>query len=98
MGKKTTRKNSSNHGKQARSDWPSLVATSNNFFPSFNSFKNNYTPKKNYSKSKLSTPVLFTFFCYTPKNKPSLIYVIIFNPFKTLEFINSNNFLKTKFY
>merc|ERR1712029_362015 len=43
-------------------------------------------------------PCLVHFFCYTPKNKPSLIYVIIFNPFKTLEFINSNNFLKTKFY
>merc|ERR1712029_416368 len=97
--RKKTRKNSPNHGKRARSDLPSLVANLQQIF-SFLQFlqKQLHAEKKNYSKSKLSTPVLFTFFCYTPKNKPSLIYVIIFNPFKTLEFINSNNLLKTKFY
>merc|ERR1712029_591179 len=71
--RKKTRKNSSNHGKQARSDWPSLVANLQQIFSFLQFLQKQLHAEKNYSKSKLSTPILFTFFCYTPKKKKTII-------------------------
>merc|ERR1740123_1384933 len=53
--KNNKKKNSSNHGKQARSDWPSLVASSN-----FSSFS-----KTLKAEPRCPPPYLFTLFLST---------------------------------
>merc|ERR1712029_1104567 len=66
--RKKTRKNSSNHGKQARSDWPSLVANLQQIFSFLQFLQKQLHAEKKLLQIQVVPPCLVHFFLlYTKK-------------------------------